>query len=95
MQNQFDSWYSQLQSRGGSVSVALTAPSQTRNTEIVSSEVESAFCIGFLPSFFLNVQHERKKNNDCPPQGNEDTNEDIAAFYKAKDALLKRREEAK
>ena len=51
-------------------------------------------------SLLFSQQDEcRRKNSstvcDTSRTCDDDVNEDIAAFYKAKDALLKRREEAK
>jgi hypothetical protein len=51
--------------------------------------------------FDFSFQQERRMKNSSAVRENsranddDDVNEDIAAFYKAKDALLKRREETK
>lgn len=109
MQNQFDSWYNQLQSRGGNIAVGQKRVPQRifdDSRSVRNTIIQQYYCIVYPLELIMStlkllqtLEEDRSDmidfKNDTNDDRNEDVNEDIAAFYKAKDALLKRREEAK
>lgn len=85
LQNQFDSWYNNLQSRGGVIGGGGGGNAPTiAPVKVSTASFEEPFQVKRQSAVPLKPQQQ-------PPA--DDVNEDIAAFYKAKDAMLKMRGE--
>lgn len=92
LQNQFDSWYNALHARDGQV---LNHSSRSeidakRHSSEMNQKVEQ-FRESPRGNNFIEEKQKKLMSNVSDSDGEDEVNEDIMAFYKAKEELLKRR----
>lgn len=105
LQNQFDSWYNALHARDGQI-LSQSSNSLSRTGYSISqsdtSEADTKRNFSERSSKFEQSSHSPRGNNQeenktkllsnvSDSDGEDEVNEDIMAFYKAKEELLKRR----
>ncbi len=96
MQVQFDEWYNNLHSRGASGLSSMQAHSSVySSSQVAEDKPSNDDRFSKVNQNSSQAKHNSEENNNSHQQRKDDiddVNEDIAAFYQAKEAMLKRRQ---